>query len=303
MIVAEAKCLETGGSMDQVVIVGGGPAGISAAIYVARAGLRATVVSGGSGALEKADMVENYYGFDEPVPGAELIARGQKQAERLGVQIVRDEIVNLGYDGERFSVVGKADTLPADSVILATGSSRALPKIPGFSKYEGRGVSFCAVCDGFFYRGKDVAVLGCCDYATHEARELLPLARSVTLVTNGTTPIEDLPEGLKVDTRPIAGLRGGDSLEAIAFEDGGIIAVRGLFVAQGVAGSADLAKKVGAETVGNRIAVDADMRSNVPFLFAAGDCTGGIMQIAKAVYEGARAGTEAIRALRARKRE
>lgn len=287
--------------MNQVVIVGGGPAGISAAIYVARAGLPATVIAGGAGALEKADKIENYYGLGEPVSGAELIERGREQAARLGVEIVRDEVVNLAYDGERFSVVGNEEKWDADSVILATGSSRALPKIPGISKFEGRGVSFCAVCDGFFYRGKDVAVLGCCDYAAHEARELLPLANSVTLVTNGAPPMENLPAGLKVDARKIAGLRGGALLEEIAFEDGGTLPVRGLFVAQGVAGSADLAKKVGAETVGNRIAVDGEMQSSVPLLYAAGDCTGGMMQIAKAVYEGARAGTEAVRALRARK--
>ncbi len=287
--------------MDRIVIVGGGPAGISAAIYVARAGIRATVVAGGAGALEKADKIENFYGSEEPVSGAELIARGRRQAARLGVEIVRDEVVNLGYDGERFTVVGGASAWEADSVILATGSSRALPKIPGFSKFEGRGVSFCAVCDGFFYRGKDVAILGCCDYAAHEARELLPLARSVTLVTHGMKPIENLPEGLNVDTRRVSDLRGGNLLEEIAFEDGGTLSVSGLFVAQGVAGSADLAKKVGAETVGNRIRVDGEMQSSIPLLYAAGDCTGGMMQIAKAVYEGARAGTEAVRALRARK--
>jgi thioredoxin reductase (NADPH) len=289
--------------MSQVIIVGGGPAGISAAVYVARAGISATVVAGGMGALEKADKIENYYGFEEPVSGAELISRGQRQAERLGVTFVRDEVVNLSYDGELFSVVGKAETLSADSVILATGSSRALPKIPGFPKYEGRGVSFCAVCDGFFYRDKDVAVLGCCDYAAHEARELLPLAKSVTLVTNGAAPIDGLPEGLKVDDRKIAELRGGEMLEGVAFEDGTVLPVRGLFVAQGVAGSADLAKKVGAGTVGNRIQVDDEMQSSVPLLFAAGDCTGGMMQVAKAVYEGARAGTEAVRALRAQKKQ
>ncbi|NLG26212.1 MAG: NAD(P)/FAD-dependent oxidoreductase [Clostridiales bacterium] len=288
--------------MDRVVIVGSGPAGISAAIYVLRAGLKATIVSSGLGALEKADKVENYYGFEQPISGKELLAAGIAQARRLGAVIVQGEVVNLAHDGEQFRVTGSANAVEADSVILATGSSRALPRIAGFPKFESSGVSFCAVCDGFFYRGKDVAVLGCCEYAAHEARELLPLASSVTLVTNGIRPIDDLPEGLRVDTRPIAELRGDDALEAIAFADGGVLPVRGLFVAQGVAGSADLAKKVGAETVGNRIAVGEDMQSSVPLLFAAGDCTGGMMQIAKAVYEGARAGTEAVRALRARKK-
>lgn len=286
--------------MNQIVIIGGGPAGVSAAIYVARAGFQATVIAGGMGSLEKAHKIENYYGFEQPISGAELVTRGQKQAERLGVPIIKDEVVNLGYDGAQFSVVGNRQTWIADSVIIATGSSRALPKIPGFEKYEGKGVSFCAVCDGFFYRGKDVAVLGCCEYAAHEARELLPLASSVTLVTHGSTPIKDLPEGLKVDTRRIAELRGGDMLEKVVFEDGDTLTARGLFIAQGIAGSADLAKKVGAETVGNRIRVDDEMQSSVPLLFAAGDCTGGMLQIAKAVYEGARAGTEAVRALRAR---
>lgn len=86
----------------------------------------------------------------------------------------------------------------ADAVILATGSPRAVPKIEGVAAFEGRGVSYCAICDAFFYRGKDVAVLGQGEYALEEARVLLPVAQSVTLLTDGSEAPADLPDGLRV---------------------------------------------------------------------------------------------------------
>ena len=203
--------------------------------------------------------------------------------------------------GDRFgklTVITEGGEYEADSVVLATGTSRMAPKIKGLKEYEGHGISYCAVCDAFFYRGKDVAVLGNGNYALHEALELLPTSNSVTILTNGKELDFQVPENIKVNTNIIDSIGGNDVVEEVHFQNGEMIQVSGLFVAIGVAGSTDLAKKLGAETQNNKIIVDENMSTNIPGLYAAGDCTGGLLQISKAVYEGAKAGTEIIKYLR-----
>ena len=283
--------------MSNVIIVGGGPAGISAALYTVRAGLDTTIIYNGVGALAKAHAIENYYGFALPVSGEALAMSGLGQARRLGARIIQDEITGIGFD-EQLTLTGAAGQYAADFVILATGSPRTAPRIPGLSEHEGKGVSYCAVCDAFFHRGKPVAVLGEGEYALHEVNTLLPVVRSVTLVTDGKTPSIQVPESVRLDTREIAAIESDDSGLRIRFTSGGILSVSGIFVAYGVAGSAELARKVGALTEGNRILVDPTMATNIPGLYAAGDCTGGMLQVAKAVYEGALAGTAVVKAAR-----
>lgn len=285
--------------MPDVIIIGGGPAGISTALYTVRAGLSTTILASGAGALEKSDKIENYYGFPSPVSGRQLVENGIAQAKRLGAQVVTDEVVGLSYDGE-FLVSAKQGTYRAPFAVMATGASRKAPKIPGLAEYEGKGVSYCAVCDGFFYRKKPVAVLGAGDYALHEAAELLPSASSVTILTDGREPQAAFPKEMTVDSRKIANLSGEGTLQKIQFEDGTELEAAGLFVAVGVAGSADLARKVGTEVKGVSVVVDEKRRTNVPGLYAAGDCTGGLLQISKAVYDGALAGTDIAREFRQR---
>lgn len=283
--------------MSNVIIIGNGPAGISAALYTTRAGYHTTIIANGSGALGKAKEVENYYGFEQPISGPDLVENGIAQAKRLGAEIVTDEVVGISYT-DSLSVQTNKKNYSADSVIIATGASRIAPKIKGLKELEGHGVSYCAVCDAFFYRGKDVTVLGDGDYAVHEALELLPTSKSVTILTNGKQLKTSVPNTIKVITNPIEALEGTEVLEKIHFVDGTSISISGLFVAIGVAGSTDLAKKLGANTQGNKILVDDAMATNIPGLYAAGDCTGGLLQIAKAVYEGAKAGTEVVKYLR-----
>lgn len=283
--------------MAEVCIIGGGPAGVSAALYTARAQIKTTLFTTGKSALRRAERIENYYGFSEPVTGQSLEASGLDGARRLGVEVREEEVVGLYWEDRLVVRTAKGDT-PSDCVILATGTSRLAPPVPGLKEFEGKGVSYCAVCDGFFYRKKPVAVLGSGEYAAAEARELLPLASSVTILTDGAEWELEVPEGVFVDTRRIVGLRGEKTLDGILFDDGEPLDAAGLFVAWGIAGSAALAKKIGALTEGNQIRIDENMATNVPGLFAAGDCTGGLLQVAKAVYEGAKAGTEAVRFLR-----
>ena len=284
--------------MTDILIIGSGPAGISAALYAARAGMDTLVISSGQSALFKAHMIENYYGGS--ISGDELYEKGIAQAKALGIEIKEDQVVGLVFDGD-FIVTGAKSQYKAKAVIIATGSSRKAPPLPGLSEFEGRGVSYCAVCDGFFHRGKNVAVLGSGTYALHEAMELSPIVESVTILTDGQVPEFSLPDSvtnISVDTGKIKELTGEELLSSVVFEDGKALDVSGVFVAIGTAGSSDLARKLGAVTEGTKIAVNGEMATNIPGLYAAGDCTPGMLQIAKAVYQGAEAATSAIKFVR-----
>ena len=280
--------------MPTLVIIGGGPAGLSAAIYAVRAGLDVHVLYKDDGALGKADRIENYFGFPDVIPGAELLARGQAQADRLGARLQRTEVTGIEYADRGFAVKTTGGERHADAVLLATGSPRAVPAITGLRTFEGRGVSYCAVCDAFFYRGKDVAVLGNGAYALHEIGDLSGVAESVTLLTNGVEPNGDFGN-IKIITDPIDSLYGENRLSGVKFKDGSSLPVSGLFIALGSAAASDLAKKVGAPVEGNSIKVGADMSTGLPGLFAAGDCTGGLLQVSVAVGEGAKAAMSAIK--------
>ena len=178
--------------MSNIVIVGSGPAGVSAALYAVRAGVQTTVLTKGSGALARAEKIENYYGFAQPVSGPELERRSIENARRLGVQFVQTEAVGLTWT-DRLTVETLAGAYPADAVILATGASRAVPRIPGLTGLEGHGVSWCAACDAFFYRGKDVAVLGSGEYALHEVQALLPVVKKRHPADERRSPDRRLP--------------------------------------------------------------------------------------------------------------
>ena len=285
--------------MAKVVIIGSGPAGVSAALYTARAGIDTTVLTRGSGALARAEGIENYYGVPGPVSGAELERRGIEGAKAVGVKFVEAEAVGLTFT-DKLTVETLSGDWPADAVILATGASRTAPPIPGLKALEGHGVGYCATCDAFFYRGKDVAVMGSGEYALHEASALLSLAKSVTLLTGGAPLTANFPPEIAVRTEKVEAILGEEAgkVTGVRLAGGEELALDGVFVALGVAGSTALARKMGAEVDGNRIVVDEHMMTTIPGLFAAGDCTGGLLQVAKAVYEGAMAGNEAAKALR-----
>ena len=285
-----------------IIIIGSGPAGISAALYAKRAGADVTVISRGSGALAKAEIIENYYGLAEPVTGAELETSGIAGAKRLGVNFVEDEVVGVAMNDDFTGLVVQTPnrTCEAKAVVLAAGSTRLAPKIPGLKELEGKGVSYCAICDAFFYRQKTVAVLGEGEYALHEAEILLPHASKVMLFTNGKEPVVEIPNTIEVHKEKIIAVEaenenGMERVCGLRAEDGALTPVNGLFVALGTAGSVDLARKIGAGTENNRVVVDGDMATNVPGLYAAGDCTGGLLQVVKAAYEGAVAGLAAAK--------
>ncbi len=279
-----------------VIIIGMGPAGISAALYVKRAGMSCLIIGKDGGALEKAEKIENYYGLEKLVSGSELIGIGKKQAENLGAELLNAEAVGINWDGN-YKIETTAGDYSAKAVILAVGSPRNKAKIEGINDFEGMGVSYCAVCDAFFYRNKTVAVLGNGEYANHEIKELLPTSAKVYLFTDGKEP-ESVPENVEAVKLKIKKLYGDGKLQGVEFENGEKTEIDGLFVALGTAGAADFAKKIGAETENNRITVDEKMKTNIPGLFAAGDCIGGVLQVSVAVGEGAKAAMSAIEFVR-----
>jgi len=283
--------------MSNVVIIGNGPAGVSAALYTVRANIETTIIGRDLGALQKADKIENYYGFENPISGVDLVKAGIASAKRLGCDVKSEEVVSIGFEN-KLVVMTKDNKYEADAVIIATGTSRNAPKIKGLVDFEGKGVSYCAVCDAFFYRKQDVCIVGSGEYALHEAQALLPVASSVTLLTNGEALTAEIPDTIKVIDKKISAFMGGETLGSVIFEDDSKIDVVGAFIAVGVASSSDLAKKIGANIEGAQILVDENMATNVPGLFACGDCIGGLLQISKAVGDGAKAGLEAIKYIR-----
>ncbi|MBR2100236.1 MAG: FAD-dependent oxidoreductase, partial [Eubacterium sp.] len=182
------------------------------------------------------------------------------------------------------------------TLILATGNKKLKPNIKGVDEFDAKGISYCAICDGFFYRGKTVAVLGNGDYALSEAADLENVAQKVYILTNGAPAPET--DKYEVITTPVSEIKGELKVNGVVFDDASELELDGVFVALGVAGGADFAKKLGIALDGDSIKVNADMSTNVPGVFSCGNITGGLLQVCKAVYEGAEAGLSAVKYLK-----
>lgn len=166
---------------EKVIIIGSGPAGLTAAIYAARAQLKPLVFVGDTlgGQVAISSEIENYPGFPEGLTGAELGELFQKQAERFGARLEWDMVTGVDFSVQPFKLETYSGTYEADSVIIATGSSPRKLGVPGEEAFSGRGVSYCATCDGFFYRDKEIAVVGGGDAAVEEAMFLTRFASTV----------------------------------------------------------------------------------------------------------------------------
>lgn len=281
--------------MYDVIIIGAGPAGISASLYTKRANLNTLIIYNETSDLQKANKIENYYGFEGGISGEELYKTGIKQADKLGVELLNEEVTKIEYGDKGFKVTTAKKEYITKIVILATGNKKNSPKIKGIEEFEGRGVSFCAICDGFFYKNKNVAVLGNGNYAISETNDLINITNKVSILTNGGEAPEFRADNVDVISKQIREVRGTDKVEEIEFEDDSVLKTDGIFIAEGVAGSTEFAKKLGILVDKNRIIVNENMETNIKGIYACGDCTGGLLQISKAVYEGTKAGLQAIK--------
>jgi thioredoxin reductase (NADPH) len=284
--------------MKQVIIIGYGPAGISAAIYLKRAGIDPLVIGKDFGALEGyTDLIENYYGFDEPIEGSKLIQQGIDQAKRLGIEVLQDAVISLKTDDIGFLVVTSKHRYHAKSVLLSTGKTRTMLNIPGFNKFRGKGISMCATCDGYFYRRKKLAIIGCGAYMLHELEYLNRISQDVTIFTHGNQLSADVEQKMIYD--PIVSFKGTDKVTHIETTKG-LYEVDGVFIALGVPSSIDFASQLGVIVEKNSLVVDENYQTNIEGLFAAGDIIGGKLQIAKAVYDGMEAADSIYRYLKSK---
>ncbi len=288
--------------MFDVIIIGKGPAGISAALYTVRAGLRTLVIGQDKSSLNKADRIENYYGFSEPISGKYLLEQGEKQAQRLGVKFSDSEVIAI-EKAEFFDIYTTEQNYSCKAVLMATGQQVAKLKIDRLTDFEGSGVSYCTTCDGFFYRGRKVGVVGYKDYVIHEAMELEPLTKNITIYTNGnelelSEKYKKLAANFIINKNIIKGIDGRDVIEKIIFKDDSEENLEGLFIAFESASSIDFARKLGVITNKSSVVVDENQQTNLKGLYAAGDCTGGIKQVSTAVGQGAIAGKKIVGYLR-----
>nr|WBO79108.1 thioredoxin-disulfide reductase [Streptomyces sp. SBE_14.2] len=273
-----------------VIIIGSGPAGYTAALYTARASLKPLVFEGAvtaGGALMNTTEVENFPGFQDGIMGPELMDNMRGQAERFGAELVPDDIVSVDLTGEIKTVTDTAGTVHrAKAIIVATGSQHRKLGLPNEDALSGRGVSWCATCDGFFFKDQDIAVIGGGDTAMEEATFLSRFAKSVTVVhrrdsLRASKAMQDRafadPKIKFVWDSEVAEVQGDQKLAGLKLRNvktGELsdLAVTGLFIAIGHDPRTELFKgQLDLDEEGYLKVAAPSTRTNVPGVFAAGD--------------------------------
>jgi len=273
-----------------IAVIGAGPAGYSAAINARKREKSVIVIGQNTGWLTRAERIDNYPGMPG-VSGNEMLAVMREQAAALGAELRPGVVHQMIPMGDTFAMSLGADFVEAKRVILATGARQ--PKLlPGEEKLLGRGVSYCGTCDGMLYRGKSVAVIGAGPEAVHEANFLMSLCQSVTYFGK---PDEALDERIVVRGEKVTEIT-GDMRASGVIADGEELAFDGVFIFREAMALSSLLP--GLEMDGAFIRVDRQMRTNLPGVFAAGDCTGLPLQVAKAVGEGCTAALAASQELK-----
>ena len=274
----------------EVIIIGSGPSGYAASIYTARAGLKPLIFEGAlaaGGALMNTTEVENYPGFTDGIMGPDLMLAMRAQAERFGAEIITDDIVTADLAGEVKTVIdAEGNSYSAQAVILAMGSGYRKLGLPSEEVFSGRGVSWCATCDGFFFRDKDIAVVGGGDSALEEATFLTRFAKSVTMVhrRDELRGSKIMVDRAKADPKirfawnsVITDLLGEQSLSAVVLTDTvtgatSELPVQGLFVAIGHDPRSEIVRGQVETDAAGYVLVDApSTRTNLSGVFAAGD--------------------------------
>jgi thioredoxin reductase (NADPH) len=292
--------------MHDVIIIGGGPAGLTAGLYNARARLDVVLIErlAPGGQVLTTDWVENYPGFPDGISGFELMDKMKNQAEKFGLVIRNEEAMGLALADDQKTVQTNKEAMTAKAVILACGATPRKIGIEGESLLTGKGVSYCATCDGPFYREQDVAVIGGGDTAVEEALFLTRFAREIYLIhrRDSLRAIQLLQdramaeEKIKFiwDTVPVR-IEGSEGVEVIELKNvktGEVTqkTVQGVFIFIGTKPNTDFLKDIVELDDGGFIITDHRMQTSVPGLFAAGDVRSkDWRQISTAVGEGAEA--------------
>jgi thioredoxin reductase (NADPH) len=294
-----------------VIIVGAGAAGLTAALYVQRFGLNAIVLEKllPGGQLTSANLIENYPGFPDGISGYDLIDLFRRHAEAFGATIETDTVERVEREGDRWGLLGTKRNYLAKAVIIATGARHRHLNVPGEKEFAGNGVSVCATCDGYFYRGKDVAVVGGGNVAIDDALYLADLANKVTVIHRRDALRAEPMLQQRAFERPniefawdsvAVRINGADTVESITVENVKTheqrdIPVTGVFVAIGFVPEVALVEHL-VDTDDGHILTDDHMRTNAEGIFACGDIRrAALKQIATAVGDGAIAADSAYK--------
>ncbi|MDR3319164.1 MAG: thioredoxin-disulfide reductase [Clostridiales bacterium] len=293
-----------------VIIIGGGPSGLTAAIYAGRAGLKTLVVERGTagGAAAVTHTIDNFPGFPDGVGGYELGEKFARQAERFGAQITYDGIIGLELDGKIKKIQGESGTYAGRSVILSMGTAARKLGIPDEDGFIGRGLSYCATCDGAFFKGRDVAVIGGGNTAFFDALYLSAICREVYLVHRREgfraekiliDKIAAAKNVVKLLNLTVCGFEADGAITAVKLKstNGGAdktVPVSGVFAAVGSVPSTELCKGKLKLTADGYICTDAHMRTGIDGVFACGDVRDKeLRQVITACSDGAAAAAEA----------
>lgn len=273
-----------------ILVVGAGPAGISSAIYAKRAGCSVCVFDSGKSKLESAKEIANYYGIAS-ISGSKLKKEGIKQAKALGIDVENCAVdfAEKDFENNCFVLKTEKEEYVSKAVIIASGEKQNQMD-SRLEKFEKQNISSCAICDGYFYKGKVVGVLGNESYAFQEAKILSRLAKMVYVFTDGETNLKS-QDNIVVLQGKVKNFVGKTKLEKVELENQ-TVSVDGLFLALGTMDSLDMAKKLGVLVKNNQIVINDKCETNVKGIYSAGDITGGIKQVATAVYQGMIAGLE-----------
>ena len=281
-----------------VVILGVGPAGLQAAVHAGRR--KATVLLLGS--VRKSSLftahIENYFSLFN-ISGEEMLRRGTEQARQFGAEILEESVISIAPMNGLFNVTAESGrAIAAKSIIFATGSKRNRLGVKGEKKLLGRGVSYCVDCDGHFFRGQDVCVVGNESAAADGALTLMKIAGSVHLVCDQLDVAANLREEVFTsgavihEGSQVASIDGETAVEGVSLSDGNRLAVQGVFVELGAKGVLELALNlgVGLDDEMKYISTNKQQETNIAGIYAAGDICGMPWQMAKAVGEGCVAG-------------
>lgn len=184
--------------MYNTIIIGAGPAGITAGLYLKRANIDVMIIENEDSALMKTEKIENYYGFKNGITGKELYENGILQAKNLNIPVFQEEVLKIEKENI-YKVYTDKKVYETKNIILATGNKKNKPNIDGIDEFEGKGISYCAICDAFFYRQKNVAIIGSGNYAFSELKDLINIAKKVTILTNGRDIRENRSSATEVD--------------------------------------------------------------------------------------------------------
>ena len=267
--------------MIDTIVIGCGPAGVSAAVYLKRFNREVVVIGTNDTTLNLAHQIDNYYPFSN-ISGKELFDLGIKQLNELNINLIEETVTSIEYYGH-FIIKTINNTYEAKKVILATGKARNKLKVKNTKAYETKGLSYCATCDGFFYRNQKIGIIGSGSAMRHELEFLKNISKDITIFTDG----EALElEGFNVVTEKLVSFYGDEYLEGVETLTNKY-PIDGMFVAIGDASTFDFIKHLGITTdEKNNIVVNSNYMTNIKNLYAIGDAIGGVLQIAKAVYDG-----------------